>query len=746
MLMDTYSFRIRDCYRFSKITEDIGLLASGSGTQLLESKSVIQFLEILQKGEVKHAPLEDFGDPVEVSKVILQLENDGIITSDLRTLPNPIAGFWEDLGFDPLKIASRLSSKSVMVFKTGNSNLDGVEPILLDCGFKIETNGKFAFVFASDYLDSELEAMNQEFLERKIPWLIVSPGGTKPLIGPIFLSNQNSPCWLCLRHRLVLNRQDEIYFQSHFPSEGRIPRPEIRHPALFSMALSTAIIEALKWLALDEESELIEHVMELNPFDRKRKLHRLLKRPQCQCCGKKERRAIRPFKIKEFSIVSLDGGYRTAKPEVTFEKFKHHISPITGVVPYVRSYFPIQNAPIFNQVSGNNLALQSKSRFWLNMHLRSANGGKGKTEIQAKVGALCEAIERYSVVYHGDNPGVMGSLDSLENAIHPNECMLFSDKQLAERNEINGQASKFFAMVPVPFDRSKEMEWTKVYSLTDERFHLLPSCFCFAQYPALDETQLYSYPDSNGCAAGNTLGEAALQAVLELIERDAAAIWWYNEIERPWVKLDTVDNDYIKSVIKFYKKINRKIHVLDLTTDLGVPVFVSISYNFRKGEKDRILYAFGAHVDAGIAIERSIIELNQLLPVVEHQNRSAFLSHDKDLHHWLENISIKDYPYLQNGMGNGISIQTYYPSGCNTEIQDALQYCIEKFKKNNLQLMVLDVTQPDIGLPVVRLFAPGLRHFWRRLAPGRLYDVPVKMGWIKETKKESELNPRSIFI
>jgi ribosomal protein S12 methylthiotransferase accessory factor len=47
---------------------------------------------------------------------------------------------------------------------------------------------------------------------------------------------------------------------------------------------------------------------------------------------------------------------------------------------------------------------------------------------------------------------------------------------------------------------------------------------------------------------------------------------------------------------------------------------------------------------------------------------------------------------------------------------------------------------------VVKVIVPGLRHFWRRTAPGRLYDVPVKMGWLKESKKEDELNPVSIFI
>jgi oxazoline/thiazoline synthase len=39
------------------------------------------------------------------------------------------------------------------------------------------------------------------------------------------------------------------------------------------------------------------------------------------------------------------------------------------------------------------------------------------------------------------------------------------------------------------------------------------------------------------------------------------------------------------------------------------------------------------------------------------------------------------------------------------------------------------------------VIVPGLRHFYRRFAPGRLYDVPVKLGWRDRPLAEDELNP-----
>jgi len=50
------------------------------------------------------------------------------------------------------------------------------------------------------------------------------------------------------------------------------------------------------------------------------------------------------------------------------------------------------------------------------------------------------------------------------------------------------------------------------------------------------------------------------------------------------------------------------------------------------------------------------------------------------------------------------------------------------------------MTAPDVGMPVVKVMVPGMRHFWPRYAPGRLYDVPVSMGWLTEPLTEAQLN------
>ena len=67
--------------------------------------------------------------------------------------------------------------------------------------------------------------------------------------------------------------------------------------------------------------------------------------------------------------------------------------------------------------------------------------------------------------------------------------------------------------------------------------------------------------------------------------------------------------------------------------------------------------------------------------------------------------------------------------------------CVDLTKQAGLDFLVLDQTRLDIEVPVVRVIVPGLRHFYRRFAPGRLYDVPVKLGWRDRPVAESDVNP-----
>ncbi len=220
-----------------------------------------------------------------------------------------------------------------------------------------------------------------------------------------------------------------------------------------------------------------------------------------------------------------------------------------------------------------------------------------------------EAIERYSGIFQGDEIRAKRRFTDFSSgeAIPPNKVLLFSDAQLRQGRAPTPGSDEWEA-TPALFDRSAEIEWSPVWSLRDARFKYLPTSLLYFFYrgPAAFAA------DSNGCAAGNTLEEAIVQGFLELVERDAYAIWWYNRLQRPEVDLGQFDNSYVRDLRKQLAETGRQLWVLDVTSDLGIPTFVAITHWMQNGQEN-IEFGSGAHFDARIALLRALTELNQFL-------------------------------------------------------------------------------------------------------------------------------------
>jgi ribosomal protein S12 methylthiotransferase accessory factor len=74
-------------------------------------------------------------------------------------------------------------------------------------------------------------------------------------------------------------------------------------------------------------------------------------------------------------------------------------------------------------------------------------------------------------------------------------------------------------------------------------------------------------------------------------------------------------------------------------------------------------------------------------------------------------------------------------------VKEQVEACVEVARRAGYDFLVVDQTRPDVEVPVVRVIVPGLRHFYKRFGPGRLYDVPVKLGWLDKPLREDELTP-----
>jgi ribosomal protein S12 methylthiotransferase accessory factor len=409
------------------------------------------------------------------------------------------------------------------------------------------------------------------------------------------------------------------------------------------------------------------------------------------------------------------------------------VSPLTGVVSRLE---PINaNLPLnTNYYAMHNFSAPAETVDQLREGLSGGSFGKGSTAEQGEASALMEAIERYSGIFQGDEIRVTKRFTDFSpgSAIAPNDVLLFSDAQY--RGGLPPTMGHDVTPTAPPFDPSAKIEWSPVWSLRDEYFRYLPTSLLYFFYTGgLAARSIHA--DSNGCAAGNTIEEAIVQGFLELVERDSYAIWWYNRSQRSELDLNGFDDPYVRDLKVQLANTGRRLWVLDITSDLGIPSFVALSHAVQNGH-DFVEYGSGAHFDPRIALLRALTEVNQFLSIGLMGARNASPSHADGA----TPFYLREHPYLTpNGQ---LPVRPDLGSNFGgLDKREQVMACVKLAKRHGLDFLVLDQTRPDIEVPVARVIVPGLRHFYRRFAPGRLYDVPVKLKLRDRPLSENELNP-----
>jgi len=285
----------------------------------------------------------------------------------------------------------------------------------------------------------------------------------------------------------------------------------------------------------------------------------------------------------------------------------------------------------------------------------------------------------------------------------------------------------------LPFDEEREVEWTPVWSLTEERYKYVPTAYCYFAYPFMADHD-FCRPDSNGNAAGSTLEEAILQGFLEVVERDCVALWWYNRLRKPGVNPDSLGQPYLSALREHYDSYHREIQVLDITSDFGIPAFAAFCRSTRPDKRDLFL-GFGAHFDVGIALSRALTEMNQFLPDIVAKNLPPTFVND-----------LGDDAFLEPDTTVAPKCFADFPNLGSDDLREDVMRGVKLAQERGLEVLVLDQTRPDVGLRVVKVIVPGMCHFWARFGPGRLYDVPVMMGWLENSLTEDQLNPSHLVI
>jgi ribosomal protein S12 methylthiotransferase accessory factor len=255
--------------------------------------------------------------------------------------------------------------------------------------------------------------------------------------------------------------------------------------------------------------------------------------------------------------------------------------------------------------------------------------------------------------------------------------------------------------------------------LGDETLHF-PADFCLRRSSS---AQRINPPHllSMGCAAGCTQSEAILHGLCELVERDAAGLWWRGGLRGRQLRLEAPGMEEAASYLLVLRQgVNRRrTWLLDITTDLEIPAVVAISCH---ADGRGAAFGFGAHLSLLTAAKNAIKELCQselALSVVTAKLTEGGEErlNDRDRAHLARaaRIDANAAPLLQPA-GETAHLIPISPHTTGETIAEL----VRRLRARDICAYAIDLTRTAFAIPVARVVAPGLHIEPSRLSSPRL--------------------------
>ncbi len=557
------------------------------------------------------------------------------------------------------------------------------------------------------------------------PVLLVRSDAKQLWLGPVL---HQTSCWSCVESRLLINSPvDEFLRQHQRPVTAEDPeqQPTWLTRNDFRQQLSVEDRDLLdNFLRTDSQEQVIVRRDSDGVVTR----HLIDFAAGCDKCGSKN----------DDQGPSFGSGLRRWSNEYALQQLGHLVDPLIGHVQRESIVAGPPHHSFFLAAADFRFVRHDSTVQRLLRHGPKTNAGKGWSPESARLGALGESLERIAAAYTGDEQVRQASAAELGlSAIQPSEFSLFSEKQIEHRMEWNKERSNERDLrhyVPRPLDPQEVIPWCELQSLTGGASRWFPAAACCFNYPQPDghNRGVPVIADSNGCAAGADVTEATAFALLELVQRDAVGIWWYNR--RSVARLPhMIVSGPGREAIDNLRGQGQDVWFLDITSDLGVPTVVALS-----AESGRhIGYGFASSWSLASAADDALLELLQIIQTARRRQGRPEESGTLMSQWWREAI-LDDQPFLRGVAAPAAADLHEAEPSAAVLVDDILQ----RLQGAGIEPFILDLTRPSYRLSVVRTFAPGLRHIWRRHGPGRLYDAFES----DMAASEADLNPWTIWI
>ncbi len=311
----------------------------------------------------------------------------------------------------------------------------------------------------------------------------------------------------------------------------------------------------------------------------------------------------------------------------------------------------------------------------------SVSQGKAVTAEAAKVSGTMEAIE----LWHAE------CLDHLPQVILPLREMEYGNPIPTSSLKLRSDTWTLDAL-PMP--------WVEATSLLESRPGWLPRWMLELDFtvPPLLEPRFF-HLTSNGLASGNLFEEALLHGLCEVIERHGL----YLAHRQPELKIpldpESIEQDYLVELIDRMRGAGMKLAIYDLTWQVGVPVVLA---DLVAEDLPHVWRGAGCHPAPQVALSRALTEAAQA--------RLTFISGARD--------DIVRFPRGLDPTSRFTGFEEPAPRRAFDEIEDVstqsvdgdVEQVVSLLAANGYEPFYVDLSRPEIGVPVVWAHVPGLRE------------------------------------
>lgn len=346
-------------------------------------------------------------------------------------------------------------------------------------------------------------------------------------------------------------------------------------------------------------------------------------------------------------------------------------------------------------------------------------GGRGVTLRAAFESCMGEAVEHLSLHSWGDEPMREAKLSEL------------GQRQDGERSRTQvpdgEELAWMLAGLGLPLEhREAALDWSIMQSLDGEAQIFVPADLCLRRATTIDGLPL-RLAESNGCAAGASLAAAQGHALLELIERDAVALWWYGGCPPGALELNAEGDAALADFLAALRQEEaRRTWFLDLTSNLGLPVVAALS---SEADGSAVTFGYGADLDPLAAAKSALLELCQMELArdlvqmkLEQRGPAALNAGDKAHLARAQELTLARYALLAP---NPAARKRHLP---RADGMSTLENCLLALRSAGLCPYWLDLTRPALGVTVARVLVPGLQSAKCDWVSPRLRETAARHG------------------